>query len=91
MKNQRRWIERATVLVGAVFTTLFFWTLAYTLAPDREAFLADRSWRYQLGWMPVHLLLGYFSIEHQSSAQGGFTAFKHVECLTCTHVVSAHG
>ncbi len=62
MKEQRRWIELATVIVGAVLSTLFFWVLAYALAPDREAFLADRSWRYQLGWMPVHLLLGYFSI-----------------------------
>jgi hypothetical protein len=46
-----------TLMIAGVF-----WGAGYVIAPDRQAFLQDRAWLYQIVWLPVHLLCAHLSI-----------------------------
>jgi hypothetical protein len=50
------------VIFISILLSCLFWSAGFYLAIDKNSFLKDHSFLYQIFWLPVHLLLAYFSI-----------------------------
>jgi uncharacterized membrane protein YciS (DUF1049 family) len=47
----------ATLIISGIL-----WGSGYAIAPDRQSFLLDRAWLYQILWLPLHILCAHLSI-----------------------------
>ena len=50
------------ILLISVALSFLFWLLGYRLAIDKNIFIKNHSFLFQIFWLPFHIMLAYFSL-----------------------------
>lgn len=61
-------LKLKNVFLWSLTLSLTFWVLGYAVSPDKPAFLLNKSWWYQVLWLPIHVLCAYLAVHVYKTA-----------------------